>query len=339
MHSMGWAQQANYAQVRALAAGQAEIDRWHWETKDKAWFDGHFYSVKAPGLAAFTLPAYLALDAARRQVGRPRCGRQRQPGGPPALGAARAPRPEPVRVQRRSAPTGSRSGWRTEAPIVWALTLVGAVIPAVALLLLVRWVAERIEPGYGTAAAITLGLGTIVMTFAAEYFSHVIAATLGFAAFALLFREREGPARIGLVGAAGLLAGLAVSFEYPLGLLGAILFVYAVARPRLRLRASRRLRRRGRDRSRAGARLQPLGARIAASLRLLARGRRPGAHRSRGAGAQLERLLRDRPAAPGRGDRPAARQPRPADPDAGARDGRRRRDHDAPARASAPRQP
>ena len=110
------------------------------------------------------------------------------------------------------------------------------MIPAVALLLLVRWVAERIEPGYGTAAAITLGLGTIVMTFAAEYFSHVVAATLGFAAFALLFREREGPARIGLVGAAGLLAGLAVSFEYPLGLLGAILFAYAVARPRLRLR-------------------------------------------------------------------------------------------------------
>ena len=69
------------------------------------------------------------------------------------------------------------------------------------------------------------------MTFAAEYFSHVVAATLGFAAFALLFREREGPARLGLVGAAGLLAGLAVSFEYPLGLLGAILFVYALARP------------------------------------------------------------------------------------------------------------
>ena len=45
------------------------------------------------------------------------------------------------------------------------------------------------------------------MTFAAEYFSHVIAATLGFAAFALLFREREGPPRLALVGAAGLLAG------------------------------------------------------------------------------------------------------------------------------------
>ena len=34
-----------------------------------------------------------------------------------------------------------------------------------------------------TAAAITLGLATIVATFAAEYFSHVIAATLGFGGF------------------------------------------------------------------------------------------------------------------------------------------------------------
>lgn len=233
MHSMGWAQQANYAQVEALAAGEAQIDRWHWETRDKAWFEGHFYSVKAPGLAALTLPAYLALDAA---------------GAKPVArdAAANASRADHPRWAPPDDPDLSQYGFsarrahrvevrvENQAPIVWALTLVGAVIPAVALLLLVRWVAERIEPGYGTAAAVTLGLATIVMTFAAEYFSHVVAATLGFAAFALLFREREGPARIGLVGAAGLLAGLAVSFEYPLGILGAILFAYAVARPRLR---------------------------------------------------------------------------------------------------------
>ena len=45
IHSMGWAQLAHYAQVRAFASGEAQIDRWQWETKDKAWVDGHFYSV------------------------------------------------------------------------------------------------------------------------------------------------------------------------------------------------------------------------------------------------------------------------------------------------------
>jgi hypothetical protein len=230
IHSMGWAQLAHDAQVRAFASGEAQIDRWQWETKDKAWVDGHFYSVKAPGLPALTLPVYMALDA----VGAKSLAHE---------AAANAARADAPRWTPNRHPDLSQYGFsparahRVEVriengtPIVWALTLVGAVLPAIALLLLVRWAAERIEPGYGTAAAITLGLGTIVMTFAAEYFTHVAAAALGFGAFALLFREREGPLRIGLVAAAGLAAGLAVSFEYPLGLLGVILFAYALARP------------------------------------------------------------------------------------------------------------
>jgi hypothetical protein len=232
MHTMGWAQLANFAQVRALADGRASIDPWHWQTKDKAWVDGHFYSVKAPGLPLLTLPAYLALDAAGAQG----------PAHDAAGNAANAahPRwapPDDAYQFGYSEQRAERIGTQVqnETPIVWVLTLVGAVIPAVLLLLAVRWAADRIEPGYGTAAAITLGMGTIVMTFAAEYFSHVIAAALGFAAFAILMREREGPPRLAPVVLAGLTAGLAVSFEYPLGLLGLILFAYALSRSAPRL--------------------------------------------------------------------------------------------------------
>jgi hypothetical protein len=230
MHSMGWTQTSNYAQVRALAAGRAEIDPWHWQTGDKAWFDGHFYSVKAPGLALLTLPEYLALDAAGAQSlargaadtaaesDQPRWVPQEKPG--PAFYGGSAARAVRVKGQVED-----------ETPMIWALTLLGAVAPAIVLLLLVRSVAERFEPGYGTAAALTLGLGTIILTFGSEYFSHVASATLGFGAFALLMKERDAPQRLPLVGAAGLLAGLAISFEYPLGLLAAILFAYALARP------------------------------------------------------------------------------------------------------------
>jgi len=233
MHSMGWAQSAFYAQVRALADGETEIDRWHWETQDKAWVDGHFYSVKAPGLAAFTLPAYLGLDAVGAQsAARDAAANARQTEYPrwTLAAGAQPPYPEFGYSTRRAHATWDRI--EAGAAMIWALTLLGAVIPAVVLLLLVRWVAERIEPGYGAAAAITLGLGTIVMTFASEYMSHVLAALLGFAAFALLFREREGRERIGLVAVAGLLVGLAVTVEYPLGLVGVVLFAYAVARQR-----------------------------------------------------------------------------------------------------------
>jgi len=228
MHAMGWAQSSYYAQVRALASGTSQLDPWQWQAKDEAWVDGHFYSVKAPGLAALTLPPYLVLDAVNAQsVARQAAHSAHATAhdhwhshAPPRYFGYDAQRARRVQTQVAQ-----------NTPMVWALTLFGAVLPAIALLFLVRWAAERVEPGFGTAAAVTLGLGTIVMTFGAEYFSHVASAALGFGAFALLMREREGPQRIRLVALAGLLAGLAVCFEYPLALLGVVLFGYALARP------------------------------------------------------------------------------------------------------------
>ncbi len=229
MHSMGWAQLAHIAQVRALADGNAEIDRYHWQTNDKAWVDGHFYSVKSPGTAALSLPAYLAIDAtggwslareAAQNAGETNYPRWAPRADPPLMNYG-YDLERGVRIEQEI---------EQEVPIIWALTLLVAVIPAVLLLLGVRWAADRLEPGYGTAAAVTLGLATIVMTFASEYFSHVIAAALGFAAFLLLMREREGPPRTGLVAAAGLMAGLAVSFEYQVGLVGIVLLAYALSR-------------------------------------------------------------------------------------------------------------
>ena len=49
-------------------------------------------------------------------------------------------------------------------------------------------------------------------------------------------REREGPPRLSLVAGAGLLAGLAVTFEYQVGLVGLVLFAYALARADTRVR-------------------------------------------------------------------------------------------------------
>lgn len=229
IHQMGWGQTAHYAQVRALADGQAQIDPWHWETMDKAWVNGAFYSVKAPGLPALSLPAYLALDALGAQA--------------LAEDAARAARatPKPKWTPRAEPPYADHGFSRERAvtverrvedgtPMVWALTLLVAVVPAVVLLALVRRVADRIVPGFGLAAAITLGLCTVVMTFAAEYFSHVISAALAFGGFVVLMRERAGPASTPAVAFAGLLCGLAVSFEYPVGLVGVVLFFYALAR-------------------------------------------------------------------------------------------------------------
>ena len=229
MHQVGWAQLAHFDQVQAFSEGRAQIDQWHWNTNDKAWVDGHFYSVKSPGMAALSTPLYDAIEG---------------------LGGDKLARAAAHNVDRTAHPKWGyqgvipienfgydvERGQRVQAsikgltPLIWALTLLAAVIPAVLLLLAVRWAADRFQPGYGTAAAITLGLATVVMTFAAEFFSHVISAGLAFAAFCVLMKERDKAPSLVTVAIAGLLAGLAVTFEFQTGLVGVVLFGYALTR-------------------------------------------------------------------------------------------------------------
>ena len=191
---------AHYALVRALADGRAEVDESlaypPLRTIDVSRFEGSAYAAKAPGLAAASVPPYLALEAA----------------GAETTG-------EPDRL-------------------VWALHLWSVVVPAVALVVLVRRFADRAEPGYGTIAAVTLGLATLVLPFSTLFFSHILSATLGFLAFVLLAREQEVAPRPWLAGAAGLAAGLAVVVEYPLGLVAVGLTVFFVLGPRRLRRAA-----------------------------------------------------------------------------------------------------
>ncbi len=229
MHQMGWAQLGHFAEVKSLADGRRDIDPWHWETGDVAYIDGHYYSVKSPGMAAISTPVYLAIEAAGGlEAGREAALRARQayqprwmPDQDPPYGQYGYDRERALRVEERI---------ENATPVVWSLTLFASVIPSVALLFGVRRIADRMVPGYGAAAAITLGAATILMIFAAEFFSHAISTALAFAAFAVLMRERAGPQRLGMVAGGGLLAGLAVTFEFQVGLAGVVLFGYALAR-------------------------------------------------------------------------------------------------------------
>src|SRR5687767_3069860 len=63
VQSPGWAQTSYMSLSKALSSGTPQIDRWHWSTHDDAYTNGHYYSVKPPGLVLATLPLYRALDA------------------------------------------------------------------------------------------------------------------------------------------------------------------------------------------------------------------------------------------------------------------------------------
>lgn len=194
-------QASHLALVRALSTGTAAIDEHAATTADKVRLDGHWYSNKAPGLAFASLPAYMVLDAA---------------GVPDAARRAAARRGDPERDADRG--------------LAWAVGLAGNVLPAIGVLVLVLLLGNRVAPRCGTAAAVTLGLSTLLLPFATMLFAHALSALLAFAAFALLWSERRGPERPWLLVAAGALAGLAVVTEYTVGLVGAVLGVYALSR-------------------------------------------------------------------------------------------------------------
>lgn len=196
---LGWNQGAHYALVRALANGTPYVDKTRFE-------------VGKGGMAEDGTGDLSLIDGHYYAA--------KSPGLafavlPPYLLLKAAGGADPIRESR---------------PEVWYLQLFGAVLPALVLLLLVARVAGGLEPGYGTAAAVTLGLTTMVLPFATMLFSHALSASLAFAAFAVLWAERRAPPRLLYVGLAGLLAGLAATTEFPVALVGAIVGVYAILR-------------------------------------------------------------------------------------------------------------
>ena len=195
IQSFSWNQTSHYDLVRSLNVERTNIDAFQENTGDKVFYKGHWYSARAPGLALFALPFYDGLKG---------------------LGAEKWAR--------------KSEALRGEDEMVYLIGLWGNVLPGLLLLLLLWRVADRFEPGYGAASAVVLGLGTMVLPLSTLLFSHVFTAFLGFAAFTLMLRERDGPSSPALLALAGMAMGYAVASEYPLFFVAAVLGLYLLSR-------------------------------------------------------------------------------------------------------------
>jgi hypothetical protein len=195
IQSFSWNQTSHYDLIRALNQDQTTIDQYEENTGDKAFYKGHWYSARAPGLALFALPFYDTLNF---------------------LGADALARDSQAQ--------------RGDDEMIYFIGLWANVLPGLLLLLLVWRMADRFEPGYGAAAAVTLGLGTLVLPLSTLLFSHVLSAFLGFLAFTLMLRERDGPPNPWLLAGAGVAIGYAVASEYPLFFVGIVLGLYLLSR-------------------------------------------------------------------------------------------------------------
>ncbi len=195
IQSFSWNQTSHYDLIRSLNVDRTTIDPYHENTGDKVFYKGHYYSARAPGLALFALPFYDSLNL---------------------VGA--------------DSWASEATALRGDDEMVYLIGLWGNVLPGVLLAALVWRLGERFEPRYGIVAAVAFGLGTMALPLSTLLFSHIFTAFLGFGAFALMLRERDGPPSPLLLGIAGLAMGYAISSEYPLFFLAVVLGCYLLSR-------------------------------------------------------------------------------------------------------------
>jgi hypothetical protein len=185
--------------------GQLNIDPYAQYTGDKAAFNGHYYSDKAPGSSLLAVPAYALVKLTLFQ------------GKTPYLQLL-----------------SDSDEQRTDFLARYLITLLLVGLPS-ALLggLFFRFLAYfGLGPRGRLLLTLGYGLGTIAFAFSSVFFGHQIVALLLFAAFYLLFRIRQNALSQRHYVTAGVLAGCAIMSEYPAALIAVCLLLYALSHAR-----------------------------------------------------------------------------------------------------------
>ena len=218
-----WNQNSRFDLVIAMVDDHSlTIDKYVANTGDYAYFDGHYYSDKAPGMAFFGAPIYAAFRALVPATVAARLAVTHNP----ALGATlRTPGAEPE----------PESAYFFLALALTTFLVVAVPSAALGVVFLRMAGLFGLTRRQSLAATVLYALATIAFPYANAFIGHQTSAVLLFAAFALLFAIRRAAlSRLWIV-AAGFLLGLAAITEYPTVLIGAVVGLYALltlARPR-----------------------------------------------------------------------------------------------------------
>jgi hypothetical protein len=206
-----WNQAARMDMIVAAAnQGNFAIDKYQDNTGDKDYYQGHYYSSKAPGQSLVGIPIYILYEGYMNFRGTP--------------------------------PQDRADDWAAQ----YLEVLATVMVPATLFVLLLFWFLGYFSTSLLNRTIVTLGigLGTDFFAYAHELFGHVTVAVLLFTGFTLVYiigrddairgpwtrRLVQNPDATALL--AGAVLGLAVLFEYPPALIALLIGIYALTRLR-----------------------------------------------------------------------------------------------------------
>jgi len=205
----GWNQNSRFDLLRAIVERHTlQIDAYHENTEDKAHFNGHYYSDKAPGLVFPAVPIALAARPALRMVG----------------------------VDPESE--------RGEVALSYLVTAGAVALPAALAGVCVFYLGLRFGGGGdGSAfAALVMCVGTPMWAYAGLFWAHALVGACVVFAFAAALKVGDSTTSRGdflWALAVGLAAGWATETEYPAAPASAMLAFLALSQVWPRGRAAR----------------------------------------------------------------------------------------------------
>ena len=205
----GWNQNSRFDLLRAIMERHTlQIDAYHENTQDKAHFQGHYYSDKAPGLVFLAVPVAAAARPALRAVGA-------DPQSP-----------------------------RGEFALSYLVSAFTVALPTALAGVCLFFLGLRFGNGVSGAAfgSLVMCLGTPIWAYASLFWAHALVGgclVFGFAAALQLRESHTARGDFGWALAVGLAAGWATVTEYPAAPASAMLAFLALSQAWPHGRASR----------------------------------------------------------------------------------------------------
>ena len=213
-----WSQNSRLDLVLAIVdQATLSIDSYYQNTGDYAYFNGHYYSDKAPGLSFLAVPVYFVFKIASAT--------------PPAQWLMdRVAQSGAFADTLREGGTGLLPHKVYFASALYFVTFFTVSVPSALLgVLLYRMLGSWISSERTRfLVSLVYGLATPAFAYGGMLFTHQLVAFLLFAAFYLVFRWHGKVMGAGRAILVGLLLGWAIITEYPAALIAAAIALYAL---------------------------------------------------------------------------------------------------------------